>query len=171
MFSRIRPEPRLPIGLSLLLVLAIGTYEASHYQPVYDPGPAPYLSALIDAELAAHPFGQSYVDVSGTSARAIVADYMGNHTTGQGFKEVDSLVLKPLFRGGRADGFSLSLVPDTRARCELLVALPDRRVTRTLVNGQVVREGLNMPSGYATQKACSMNSGEVVTLEVSLARA
>lgn len=165
MFSRIRPEPRLPLALSIVFVLAIGAYEAGKYKSPEEPARIHAIRTVIDAELSRYGQGGGFESVATTGIRQALQVYAGDDAALVDTETLDSLSVAPLFHHGRADAFSLSLsVPDAR-RCETLAAFPDRRVTRTLVNGHVVRDGLRIPSGYALQGACTTHA--IVTLEIS----
>jgi hypothetical protein len=165
MFFRLRPEPRLPLGLSLLFLLAIGTYEAGKYKAASEPVRINAIRTVIDAELSRHQQGAAFDDVATGSMRQVVEAYAGRNTLDTEPEELGSLRIAPVFHNGRADAFSLSVAEPDVQRCQALAAFPDSRVTRTLVNGHVVRDGLRIPSGYALLGACTDNA--TVTLEVS----
>jgi hypothetical protein len=165
MFSRLRPEPRLPLVLSLLFLLAIGTYEAGKYKANGETLRISAIRTVIDAELAQHNNGYRFEDVAQRSVRYVVDAYTEGNSAIADTEELGALSIVPVFHNGRADAFALSIGQADAKRCQMLAAFPDSRVTRTLVNGHVLRDGLHVPSGYALQGACTENS--TVTLEVS----
>jgi hypothetical protein len=165
MFFRLRPEPRLPLFLSLLFLLAIGTYEAGKYKTNGEAVRISAVRTVIDAELAQHRHGYRFEDLAQKSVWYVVDTYAGENALMMDPDELGALSIVPVFHKGSADAFALSITQADAKRCQMLAAFPDSRVTRTLVNGHVVRDGLQMPSGYALQGACTENS--TVTLEIS----
>ena len=165
MLSKFRPEPRVPLALSLICLLAIGTHEAGRYEAQErSAAHVTYLRTIIDAELTAHEKNRSYSDVSGAQSRRAVTSYVAEHHSGGDFSVFDSVQIKPIVHNGLADAFSLSVATPDADACQRLASFPDSRVVRTRVNGQIVQDREHRPSGYALSRACTANS--TVTLEV-----
>jgi hypothetical protein len=145
-----------------MVLLGIVTFEAGRFAQSPAPHGAEY-RALIDAVITSHRSG-TFEDVSdrrlgqtGVKPGASFGSFV--------FPDADGLRIEPVFHNGRPDAFSLSVKTPDPAQCRTLVALQDRRVVRMRVNGEVVREGAELPSGFALLGMCAGNS--TVTLEVS----
>lgn len=163
MTDRISPEPRLPVTLSLLLLVGIGSYEAVHYRSS-EAGTVSVVETVIDAELEAHRLGRPYSEITGSDSKLVVDAYIQKHGGVQGMTELGDLEVAPVDHVGQEESFALTMSGLDAKRCRKLAGGFDNRIARTLVNGALLRDEHQMPSGYAVWQAC--REGGKVTLEL-----
>jgi hypothetical protein len=163
MTDRIRPEPRLPVTISLILLVGIGSYEAMHYR-TSEAGTITVVETVIDAEIEAHRLGRPYSEITGSDSKLVVDAYIQKHGGVEGLAELGALEVAPVDRVGQEESFALTMSGLDAKRCRKLAGGFDTRITRTLVNGEVLRDEHQTPSGFAVWQAC--RQGGIVTLEL-----